>query len=88
MSVEDALNVFSRHPGIIKILKLLEDAGLGYPEPGQTLTILSGGEGQRLKLAKELINNGGRNNLYLIDEPATGFGLSISTVLLNSIFTV
>lgn len=72
MSVEDALYVFNNHPKILKILKLLKDVGLGYLELGQTLTTLSGGEGQRLKLAKELINNNGKNNLYLIDEPTTG----------------
>jgi excinuclease ABC subunit A len=72
MSVEDALDIFNGHPKIIKILKLLGDVGLGYLELGQTLTTLSGGEGQRLKLAKELISNEGKNNLYLIDEPTTG----------------
>nr|WP_207726910.1 excinuclease ABC subunit UvrA [Anaerosolibacter carboniphilus] len=72
MSVEDALRIFNNHSKIIKILRLLEDVGLGYLELGQTLTTLSGGEGQRLKLAKELINNEGKNNLYLIDEPTTG----------------
>lgn len=72
MSVEDASKVFKDRPKIIKFLKLLGDVGLGYLELGQTLTTLSGGEGQRLKLAEELINNEGKNNLYLIDEPTTG----------------
>jgi excinuclease ABC subunit A len=72
MSVEDALDIFKTHPKLLKILKLLEDVGLGYLELGQTLTTLSGGETQRLKLAKELINNEGKKNLYLIDEPTTG----------------
>lgn len=72
MSVEDALYTFNKHPKILKILNLLKDVGLGYLELGQTLTTLSGGEGQRLKLATELINNKGKNNLYLIDEPTTG----------------
>jgi excinuclease ABC subunit A len=72
MSIEDALDTFNNHPKIFKYLKLLKDVGLGYLELGQTLTTLSGGEGQRLKLAKELINNEGKNNLYLIDEPTTG----------------
>jgi excinuclease ABC subunit A len=72
MSVDEALKTFNNHPKAIKILKLLEDVGLGYLELGQSLTTLSGGEGQRLKLAKELVNNAGKNNLYLIDEPTTG----------------
>lgn len=72
MSIEDALLFFNNHSKIVKTLKLLKDVGLGYLELGQTLTTLSGGEGQRLKLAKELINNEGKNYLYLIDEPTTG----------------
>ena len=72
MSVENAFDTFDNHPKILKYLKLLKDVGLGYLELGQTLTTLSGGEGQRLKLAKELMNNQGKNNLYLIDEPTTG----------------
>jgi excinuclease ABC subunit A len=71
-SVEDTLDIFNNHPKVLKILKLLVDVGLSYLELGQTLTTLSGGEGQRLKLAKELINNESKNNLYLIDEPTTG----------------
>lgn len=50
---------------------MLNDVGLEYLELGQTLTTLSGGEGQRLKLAKEPVNNEGKKNLYLIDEPTT-----------------
>ena len=72
MSIEDAIDTFNIHPKIQKILKLLQEVGLSYLELGQTLTTLSGGEGQRLKLAKELINNKGKNNLYLMDEPTVG----------------
>ncbi|WP_394919156.1 ATP-binding cassette domain-containing protein [uncultured Robinsoniella sp.] len=73
LSVEEAANFFLGHTKITKILNLLLDVGLGYLELGQTLTTLSGGEGQRLKLAKELIGcSAGKHNLYLLDEPTTG----------------
>ncbi len=73
LSVEDALCFFQDQPKIHRILKLLCEVGLGYLELGQTLTTLSGGEGQRLKLAKELIgNSSSKRNLYLMDEPTTG----------------
>lgn len=73
LSVEEAVDFFANQPKIIRILKLLQDVGLGYLELGQTLTTLSGGEGQRLKLAKELIgSSSGKRNLYLMDEPTIG----------------
>lgn len=71
-SIEEAVEIFNDNEKILDILTILKDVGLGYLELGQTLTTLSGGEGQRLKLAKELINNKGKNNLYLIDEPTVG----------------
>lgn len=71
-SVEEALTIFDKHTKVTRILRLLMDVGLGYLELGQSLTTLSGGEGQRLKLAKELINNRGKQSLYLMDEPTTG----------------
>ncbi|WP_343208955.1 excinuclease ABC subunit UvrA [Anaerolentibacter hominis] len=73
LSIEEACRFFHGHRKITRILKLLQDVGLGYLELGQTFTTLSGGEGQRLKLAKELIgSNSGRANLYLMDEPTAG----------------
>ena len=73
MSVDEARHVFADHKKILRILALLQDVGLGYLQLGQSLTTLSGGEGQRLKLAKELIENRGNNRcLYLMDEPTTG----------------
>lgn len=73
LSIEEAANYFEDIPKIRKILKHLQDAGLGYLQLGQSLTTLSGGEGQRLKLAKELIGNSSdRKTLYLMDEPTTG----------------
>ncbi len=73
LSVEEACEVFLGHKKITGILALLQDVGLGYLQLGQPLTTLSGGEGQRLKLAKELIGNRGQKQcLYLMDEPTTG----------------
>lgn len=73
LSVAEAARVFGDSPAIMRILNLLLDVGLGYLKLGQSLVTLSGGECQRLKLAKELIgNNSGRHTLYLMDEPTTG----------------
>lgn len=78
LSVEDAAGVFAGQDfngyGKLRlILGLLLDVGLGYLALGQTLQTLSGGEGQRLKLAKELIGGtSGKASLYLLDEPSTG----------------
>nr|WP_321292240.1 excinuclease ABC subunit UvrA [uncultured Trichococcus sp.] len=72
LSVEEGVALFSDSPKISAILTLLQDVGLGYLELGQTTTTLSGGEAQRLKLAAELLENRGKKNLYLIDEPTTG----------------
>ena len=72
MPVELAQSVFSDNRKIKRILALLMDVGLGYLELGQSLTTLSGGEAQRLKLAQELTGNEGKKTLYLIDEPTTG----------------
>lgn len=73
LSVEEAAEVFSGHKSILAVLNLLTEVGLQYLQLGQTLTTLSGGEGQRLKLARELIGSGRkRHNLYLMDEPTTG----------------
>lgn len=72
LPVDEAVDFFADQHKIVRILKLLQDVGLGYLELGQTLTTLSAGEGQRLKLAKELIGSTGKRNLYLMDEPTTG----------------
>lgn len=87
LSIEDAAEFFSGQPKIAKLLKLLMDVGLGYLELGQSLTTLSGGEGQRLKLAKELVGGSSdRPKLYLMDEPTTGlhpYDVEHFLVLLN-----
>ncbi|MCH9612537.1 MAG: UvrABC system protein A [Chlamydiia bacterium] len=72
MSVEDAARFFENIPSIFKKLTLLEEVGLGYIRIGQSSTTLSGGEAQRVKLAKELIRPETGSTLYILDEPTTG----------------
>lgn len=72
LSIEEAVEVFADEGKIVEKLKLLQDAGLSYLTLGQSLTTLSGGEGQRLKLAKELLGNSAGEKLYLLDEPTVG----------------
>ncbi len=71
-SVHECLSIFEGEKKIQAILRLLTEIGLGYLKMGQSLTTLSGGEGQRLKLAKELMKQGKKTSLYLLDEPTTG----------------
>jgi excinuclease UvrABC ATPase subunit len=72
LTVDSAVGLFS-HREINKRLNMLHDVGLGYLKIGQTLSSLSGGESQRLKLASELHKSG---NIYIMDEPTTGLHLS------------
>lgn len=72
MTVEEALDFFEHIPKIHKKLKTLLDVGLGYMKIGQLATTLSGGEAQRIKLAKELSRSNTGNTLYILDEPTTG----------------
>ncbi len=72
MTVEEALLFFESIPIIRKKLNLLSEVGLGYIHLGQRATTLSGGEAQRIKLAKELSKTPKGNTLYILDEPTTG----------------
>jgi len=72
MTVEDALVFFQNVPVISKKLQTLLDVGLSYIRLGQNATTLSGGEAQRVKLAKELSKRDTGNTLYILDEPTTG----------------
>ena len=72
MTVEDALEFFKNVPVIAKKLRTLVDVGLSYIHLGQNATTLSGGEAQRVKLAKELSKRDTGNTLYILDEPTTG----------------
>ena len=72
MTVEDARAFFDAVPAIAKKLQTLVDVGLSYITLGQSATTLSGGEAQRVKLAKELSRRDTGNTLYILDEPTTG----------------
>jgi len=72
LTVSEALSFFGDIPKAKQKLKLLQDVGLGYIKLGQPATTLSGGEAQRIKLAKELSKIATGNTLYLLDEPTTG----------------
>ena len=72
MTVEDAVVFFEAVPAIYRKLQTLMDVGLSYVGLGQAATTLSGGEAQRVKLAKELSKRDTGNTLYILDEPTTG----------------
>ncbi|MEP4487047.1 MAG: excinuclease ABC subunit UvrA [Halioglobus sp.] len=72
MTVEDALEFFKPVPSIARKLQTLMDVGLSYIRLGQAATTLSGGEAQRVKLAKELSKRDTGSTLYILDEPTTG----------------
>src|SRR5262249_41530662 len=71
-SVSDALELFKNVPPLARILRTVEDVGLGYVALGQPATTLSGGEAQRVKLARELAKTDTGKTLYVLDEPTTG----------------
>jgi excinuclease ABC subunit A len=72
MDVDEALEFFGNVPKIKRILATLSDVGLGYVKLGQSATTLSGGEAQRVKLAKELARVSTGDTVYILDEPTTG----------------
>jgi len=72
MDVQQALEFFANHPHIARILQTLHDVGLDYIKLGQSALTLSGGEAQRVKLAKELSRVDTGRTLYILDEPTTG----------------
>ena len=72
LTVHQALDFFSAVPTIQRKLQTLQDVGLGYIRLGQQATTLSGGEAQRIKLAKELSRRGTGGTVYILDEPTTG----------------
>ncbi len=72
MSIDEAVDFFEKIPSLKRKLEILQDVGLGYVKLGQPATTLSGGEAQRVKLAKELSKIGTGQTLYILDEPTVG----------------
>ena len=83
MTVEEALEFFDAHPSIKKKLETLSDVGLGYITLGQSALTLSGGEAQRIKLAKELSKRSTGKTLFVLDEPTTGLHFADIELLLG-----
>ncbi len=72
LTVQESLDIFRKKAKIADMISLLCEVGLGYLQWGQSVKTLSGGEGQRIKLAKELSRKSKEHTLYLLDEPTTG----------------
>ena len=72
LTVSEAVEFFAAHPSIARRLTTLDNVGLGYVRLGQPATTLSGGEAQRIKLAKELSKRSTGRTLYVLDEPSVG----------------
>jgi len=80
-TVDQAIQKLHRHPRLARCLWYLQQVGLGYLRLGQPATTLSGGEAQRLKIARELARARGGRRLYILDEPTTGLHLDDVRVL-------
>ena len=83
MTVDEAVEFFSEFPRLHRILKTLQDVGLGYITLGQASPNLSGGESQRIKISRELSKKSTGNTLYVLDEPTTGLSTYDISKLLN-----
>jgi excinuclease ABC subunit A len=83
LTVDHAVPLLENFPGIANKLRTLQDVGLGYVTLGQSATTLSGGEAQRVKLAKELSKRGTGRTLYILDEPTTGLHFEDTRKLLD-----
>jgi len=88
MTVEDAREFFAKNPLVKEKLDALCEVGLGYIKVGQSATTLSGGEAQRIKLAKELSRKSTGRTLYILDEPTTGLHTDDIAKLLRVLHTL
>lgn len=85
MTIDEAVDFFQPIPKIHRIIKTLQEVGLGYITLGQQSTTLSGGEAQRVKLAKELSKKQTGNTIYILDEPTTGLHFEDIRILMEVI---
>jgi excinuclease ABC subunit A len=83
LTVDQSMALLEPFPPIARKLRTLQDVGLGYVKLGQSGTTLSGGEAQRVKLAKELSRRGTGRTLYILDEPTTGLHFEDTRRLLD-----
>ncbi|MFU8860786.1 MAG: excinuclease ABC subunit UvrA [Cyclonatronaceae bacterium] len=85
MTISEALLFFDAHPRIKRIIETLDSVGLGYLRIGQSSTTISGGEAQRVKLARELSKIGTGDTIYVMDEPTTGLHFQDISMLVDVI---
>lgn len=83
LTVDEAIHFFATHSKIIHDLMQLQKTGLGYLQMGQSTDTLSGGEAQRLRLAREILRTSRGQNLYLFDEPTTGLHFHDISILIK-----
>lgn len=85
MTVNESVEFFEPIPKIFRVVKMLQDVGLGYIKLGQQSTTLSGGEAQRVKLATELSKKQTGKTIYILDEPTTGLHFEDINILMKVI---
>lgn len=83
MTVSEAMDFFVAHPNVRRPLSVLKEVGLDYLQLGQSANTLSGGESQRMKLARELAGSHQKQTLYILDEPTTGLHFREVNLLLK-----
>ncbi|MEN9699127.1 MAG: hypothetical protein RLZZ301_325 [Bacteroidota bacterium] len=83
MTIDEGVAFFEPYPKIHRVLKTLQQVGLGYIQLGQSSTTLSGGEAQRIKLASELSKKASGKTIYILDEPSTGLHFEDIRMLLD-----
>jgi excinuclease ABC subunit A len=88
LPVDAAVDLFENQPKTVKILKTIQEVGLGYISLGQSATTLSGGESQRIKLSRELAKRATGDTLYILDEPTTGLHFEDIKKLLKVLHTL